>query len=197
MRRFVSYAFLVFLLTLCACSRQEGKIIPRDKLARIYAEMFVADQRIGSDRQARSMADTSLVYEPIFEKYGYTSDDYRASMAHYIQDADRYAKILRETSAILNAEIRHLKEEKKKLDSIEDAQEAVEDFAPERVFFMTALENPGLFYEDSLGFYVDSAGGDMYFDAREWLDTAYYGPVMKTVCDSVEVAEPVEITEEK
>ena len=159
--------------------------------------MFVADQRIGSDRKARSMADTSLVYEPIFEKYGYTSDDYRASMAHYIQDADRYAKILRETSAILNAEIRHLKEEKKKLDSIEDAQEAVEDFAPERVFFMTALENPGLFYEDSLGFYVDSAGGDMYFDAREWLDTAYYGPVMKTVCDSVEVAEPVEITEEK
>lgn len=188
MKNGILHTFLLMLLLSTSCG-QEGKVIPRKKMAHIYAEMFVADQQIASDRKYRSMADTSLVYEPIFEKYGYTSDDYRASMAYYIQDADRYARILRESSTILENEIRQLKAEKKLLESMEDAQDAVWAFEPERIFFMTGVGNTGIIYEDSLNFYMDSAGGKEFFDAREWLDSAFYGPELVVRTDSLAVRE--------
>ena len=56
------------------------KVIPKDEMAEIYAEMLLMDQWIAAHPQARRTADTSFVYEPIFEKYGYTSDDYRSSV---------------------------------------------------------------------------------------------------------------------
>ena len=149
--------------------------------------MFVADQRIGQDRKARSMADTSYVYEPIFEKYGYTSVDYMASMEYYIRDADRFAKILRETSIILEEEIADLKRRKAALAPIEEALTLLEKYRPEKVFYMTGVGSPSVFREDSLGFYVDSAGGPQYFDARTWLDTAFFGPVMTVAADSIAV----------
>ncbi|MGM9747352.1 MAG: DUF4296 domain-containing protein, partial [Candidatus Cryptobacteroides sp.] len=85
---------LAIAMCLTACSSSEGgRIIPKRKMAQIYAEMFVADQQVTMDFKTRSSADTSLVYEPIFEKYGYTTEDYRASRAHYIQEPDQYARI--------------------------------------------------------------------------------------------------------
>ena len=181
------YAALAAAVLLWSCSSEEGRVIPRDKLSRIYAEMFVADQRIGQDRKARSMADTSYVYEPIFEKYGYTSVDYMASMEYYIRDADRFAKILRETSIILEEEIADLKRRKAALAPIEEALTLLEKYRPEKVFYMTGVGSPSVFREDSLGFYVDSAGGPQYFDARTWLDTAFFGPVMTVAADSIAV----------
>ena len=181
------YAALAAAVLLWSCSSEEGRVIPRDKLSRIYAEMFVADQRIGQDRKARSMADTSYVYEPIFEKYGYTSADYMASMEYYIRDADRFAKILRETSIILEEEIADLKRRKAALAPIEEALTLLEKYRPEKVFYMTGVGSPSVFREDSLGFYIDSAGGPQYFDARTWLDTAFFGPVMTVAADSIAV----------
>ncbi len=177
---------------LFSCSGEEGKVIPRDKFARIYAEMFVADQKIGmSDRKTRSMADTSYVYEPIFEKYGYDSDDYRASMAHYIKDADRYAKILREASSILEGEIAELKRQQAALAPLEEALVMRERYRPEKVFYMTGVGSPVVTVRDSLEFLVDSSGGEQYFDPRAWLDTAFFGPVMKIREDIPEPEEEV------
>lgn len=183
------------VIILCSCSREEGKVIPKAKLARIYAEMFVADQKIGGDTKARSMADTSYVYEPIFEKYGYTSDDYRASMSHYIKDADRYAKILRETSIILEEEIAELKRQKAAMAPLEEALDAMERNRPDRIFFMTGIGCPSVFHQDSVDFYIDSTGGRQYFDAREWLDTAYFGPVMEVKSDVPAVSDTVGVTD--
>ncbi|MCM1176411.1 MAG: DUF4296 domain-containing protein [Clostridium sp.] len=185
---------LTVLLSAC---RREGKVIPRDKMARIYAEMFIVDQKISQDREIRRTADTSLVYEPVFRKYGYTADDYRASMAHYIKDPDRYARILRNSASIIESEIKSLKKERERLEALEKLHDEVSAFSPDRIFRLTGLGNPDLFTEDSLSFYVDSTGGDMYFDVRVWLDTAFYGPVMQlrerdtlSVQDSVAVELP-------
>ena len=79
----------VLLLCVLSSCKREGRIIPRSRMTKIYVEMFVADQRIASSPEMRRTADTSWVYEPIFEKFGYNSDDYRASVAHYINDPDR------------------------------------------------------------------------------------------------------------
>ena len=121
------------------------------------------------------------------EKYGYTSADYMASMEYYIRDADRFAKILRETSIILEEEIADLKRRKAALAPIEEALTLLEKYRPEKVFYMTGVGSPSVFREDSLGFYVDSAGGPQYFDARTWLDTAFFGPVMTVAADSIAV----------
>lgn len=87
---------LFFLAMTFSCS-DGGKVIPRKKMVSIYADMFVADQWLNQNYKAERVADTSFVYEAIFEKYGYDSDDYRASVDYYIQDPDRFARILRQT----------------------------------------------------------------------------------------------------
>ena len=53
-----------------SCRKDEAEVIPRSKMAEIYAEMLVTDQWITTTPGIRMIADTSLVYEPILEKYG-------------------------------------------------------------------------------------------------------------------------------
>jgi hypothetical protein len=67
-------AFVVLLLA--GCNEKDGKVIPRGTLAEIYAEMLVTDQWILDTPGVRMIADTSLVYAPILEKYGYSTEDY-------------------------------------------------------------------------------------------------------------------------
>lgn len=96
----VSRAFLplvLFFLAMTFSCSDGGKVIPRKKMVSIYADMFVADQWLNQNYKAERVADTSFVYEAIFEKYGYDSEDYRASVDYYIQDPDRFARILRQT----------------------------------------------------------------------------------------------------
>ena len=68
-------ALYVALMILSSCSKEEDKVIPRSKLARIYAEMLLTDQWIQDTPSIRYVADTSLIYEPILESYGYTKMD--------------------------------------------------------------------------------------------------------------------------
>ncbi len=177
---------LAVVLCLSACSSSGGRIIPKRKMAQIYAEMFVADQQVTLDFKTRSSADTSLVYEPIFEKYGYTVEDYRASRAHYIQEPDQYARILRNTVRILEGEVKQLKKEKVLMESMEQIKKNISKYKPERIYFMTGLSSENRFVEDSLAFCVDSTGGSFIFDPQDGMDTAYYGPLL-FVRDSVAV----------
>jgi hypothetical protein len=97
----------VLLLT-ASCGGKKDEVIPRGKLAQIYAEMLVLDQWITEKPSNRRVADTSLVYEPIFEKYGYTSADYRRSVDEYMNDPERYSRILRTTGEILERKLTEL-----------------------------------------------------------------------------------------
>lgn len=113
-----SRAFLplaVFCLALTFSCSGGGKVIPKKKMVRIYADMFVADQWLNQNYKAERVADTSFVYEAIFEKYGYDSEDYRASVDYYIQDPDRFARILRQTVLELEDRMDEQKAELRKL----------------------------------------------------------------------------------
>lgn len=98
----------------CSCG---SRVIPKDKLAEIYADMFLADQWLEANPAARRTADTTCVYEAVFEKYGYDADDYRASLDHYMDDPERFSKILRKSASILEARLNELKAEKKDIQS--------------------------------------------------------------------------------
>ena len=104
-------AALVLTACLCSCSR-EGRVIPRNKLAHIYADMFLADSWLSSaSPESRHRSDTMAFYEPIFEKYGYTVEDYWASVSHYLQDPDRFSRILNKSNALLMAELSAIRKE--------------------------------------------------------------------------------------
>lgn len=174
MTRGLKHIFLLLaaaLILTVSCKRNEAEVIPRSKLARIYAEMLVTDQWITSNAGIRMIADTSLVYEPILNKYGYDSDDYRLSVDHYMNDPERFARILRTSGELIDKRIAELKEEQKRLDAIAMLPVVRSNFRAGD--FVPYLEDePYVHYYDSLVVEVDTAL--MYrFISLERADTVY------------------------
>lgn len=82
------------LVCVLACSGRGARVIPKKTFAKIYAEMALADQWLQDNYKLRSVADTSLFYEAVFARHGYTADDYRFSIEHYLHNPDEYKRIL-------------------------------------------------------------------------------------------------------
>jgi len=114
----VIIALLCVLLPSCG---RKGRIIPQEDMAAIFADMFLADQWISLHNEAKRMADTSLFYEPIFNRHGYSFDDYDASVNHYLLEASDLEKILKRTTKILDLEY-------KRLSSIKEASDQAKAF---------------------------------------------------------------------
>lgn len=155
-----------------SCRKDEAKVIPRAKLAKIYAEMLVTDQWITTTPGIRMIADTSLVYEPILEKYGFDSDDYRKSVEHYMNDPERFGRILRTSIEILDKRIVELEEVQKILDLKAKLPKIEADFHPEE-FFPYFFDEPYVHYYDSIAFVPDSLLWIYRIISIERADTIY------------------------
>lgn len=137
----------VLLLALVSC-RRDGRVIPASTLSDIYADMFMADQWVAQNSRARRTADTSDFYGPIFDKYGYTVEDYDASVRHYLQKPDKYAKILKGAGAKLS-------KQEKRLQAYEDAASKVVRFSP---YVPTKFRYDTLrFRDDTLGLWPNDS----------------------------------------
>lgn len=84
------------------------KLIPESELSEIFAQMFLTDQWINRHTNVRRQVDTTLLYDPIFEKYGYTFEDYYYSVSEYIERPDRFQKVMQNSSKILQARQKQL-----------------------------------------------------------------------------------------
>ena len=124
-------------------------------MAKIYAEMLVMDQWAVSDSRLRQKADTSLIYEPIFEKYGYDGEDYRASVEYYMNDPERFSRILRESADILDVRIEELKNLKQELMKQEKINRLITDFEISD-FYPYLSSEPYVHYYDSLAVELDT-----------------------------------------
>lgn len=122
-------AFSTIILILSSCEPRV-RVIPRDKLAEIYADMYVSDQWVASNPQERDLAETSWIYEPIFKKYGYTLEDYQKSVRYYLRDPEKYAKILTKTSNILKQHADELKTDERKLQMMRMAPDNFHSLTP-------------------------------------------------------------------
>lgn len=173
-----------------SCSNDKEKVIPRDRLAKIYAEMFMTDQWIQDTPGVRRMADTSLVYQPILEKYGYTAADYRVTVEKYLDDPERFSRILRTSVEILDKRLADLKRRKEEQDHIRALEKLLHqlkyesDFEPED-FFPYLFDEPYVHYYDSLSIEPDSTLMIYRLMNIERSDTIYDGLKM-TVKDTVE-----------
>ena len=155
-------------------------------MARIYAEMLVMDQWIAENPKLRTQADTSLVYEPILNEYGYTTEDYRASVSHYMKDPERYSRILRSTTELLEEELLELKELKQK----EDRMKSVTTYELDKrwLYYNTFIEGR---WEtgDSVSVELDSLLPVYVMSFHQTSDTTYDGLniVIREKADSVAV----------
>ncbi len=91
-------------LALFSCSPRGETVIPPSRFKAIYREMLLADQWLEYHPEAQTRADTSLFYEGIFRKYGYTLSDYQHSVTHYLSDPRRYGRIVKSVAKEISSE---------------------------------------------------------------------------------------------
>ncbi|MBQ9184263.1 MAG: DUF4296 domain-containing protein [Bacteroidales bacterium] len=152
--RRISYLLPLVILAVISC--EKVKVIPKDKMVAIYKEMYLADQWI-KDVARQKTADTSYVYRPILNKYGYTEADFLRSVDYYTDKPKEFAGIfetvasqLRETKKVIDAKdkLAH------KRDSVVRAREAL----PFRRADFVRLPEPD-YYVAGLRVSVDTAVG--------------------------------------
>ena len=186
---------IVFVLAACcailsSCSKDEGaEVIPRGRLAEIYAEMLVTDQWITSTPGMRMIADTSLVYEPILQKYGYDLDDYLTSVDRYMDDPERFSRILRKSGEIIDRQLKDAERRLAEYKRLEELPQITSDLNFKE-FFPYLFDEPYVHYHDSLSFEQDSLL--IYrLVSVETSDTLYDGVRMILKADTLAVADKV------
>ena len=151
---------LMAVVFFASCSsKDEAEVIPRDTMADIYVEMLMMDQWITTIPGMRIIADTSLVYEPILEKYGYDKMDYIHSVDVYMDDPERFSRILRTSIDKLDKRIAGLQKKLKEQQLEEEAARKIERFRQDysfKEYFPYLDDEPYVHYYDSLTFEVDS-----------------------------------------
>ncbi len=103
MSRKTCMILLCIACTVLAASscRRNGDIIPEDVMSSIYYDMYMTDEAVKADIKYRRMTDTLMIYEPVFNRYGYTSEDYTRSVNHYLERPDRFLKVFEKTKLML------------------------------------------------------------------------------------------------
>ena len=133
------HLFVLLAAAVCVAACGRARVIPDHKMTQIYMEMFLADTWLRDHSEARRVADTTLFFDPIFRRHGYTFKDYDLSVHYYLDRPDRYSKILTAASEGLEAEFERLQE-------IIDAERAHEEALDQ----YRRLYHPHDFSRDSL-----------------------------------------------
>ena len=105
MKRFLH----IVLVLLVAVACRGPRVIPKDTMTDIYTDMFLADQMVRDADIPRAQMDTMLLYEAVFEKYGYDTEDYLYSLRFYLKDPERFGKVFENVSKRLEGEVEALK----------------------------------------------------------------------------------------
>lgn len=194
-KHFVILLLLAAMVLAPSCRRNGPRVIPRGKLAKIYAEMFVTDQWIQNTPKLRSIADTSLVYEPILEKYGYTSEDYQHSVQHYMDDPERFSRILRTTGEILDDQIKDLKRKQKELQELEARKlaESKRKYPEYELWYTELPPRNERDYSDTISVGWDTASLMFKFRYMPRTDTIYEGVRMIVPADTLTVADSLAV----
>lgn len=105
MKRFLHIVLVLLLAVACRGPR----VIPKDTMTDIYTDMFLADQMVRDADIPRAQMDTMLLYEAVFEKYGYDTEDYLYSLRYYLKDPERFGKVFESVAKRLEGEVEALK----------------------------------------------------------------------------------------
>lgn len=84
-----------------AQSCRDRDLIPEDVMSQIYYDIYMTDEAVNSNSRYRRMVDTLRIYEPVFNRYGYTTDDYIRSVNTYLERPDKFVKVFEKTKTML------------------------------------------------------------------------------------------------
>lgn len=188
MKGFLKTAVIAAAFTAAVVScTDKARVIPVKKMERIYAEMLLADQWLNENPDKRGAADTSWFYKPVFEKYGFTSEDYLKSVDYYLNDPMRYAELmgrvvkdLKDNADRLGKSIQMQYSLRQKADSIALAMKSLESTEMslyEHVFLVPSMTDRIRIVKNGRG---------VYFPEPVAEDTVFKGPEM-IVRDSIAV----------
>ena len=168
--RIAMLSAIVFMAV--ACGSEKGKIIPRSRFAQLYASLFEADAWLEYHSVSRFTADSTNFYLPILKSYGYSDEDYRRSVYHYLKDPGRFSKILEESKEILQKQVDEIQ-------AIVDHDNRIEDYirtgkrvVRKPVMFDTLIAHAG--FTDKVDISMDEFGRYCFNKVME--DTSFYGP---------------------
>lgn len=119
----VALLLLSFVLAVTSCSKG-GRVLSEHKMELLYADMFLADQWLRDHPQYRSVADTTLFFDPIFEKHNITFEDYDASLKYYVSNPELLAEITQKASARLQKMADSMNKEVERLAEIDRTNKA-------------------------------------------------------------------------
>lgn len=119
----VALLLLSFVLAVTSCSKG-GRVLSEHKMELLYADMFLADQWLCDHPQYRSTADTTLFFDPIFEKHNITFEDYDASLKYYVSNPELLAEITQKASARLQKMADSMNKEVERLAEIDRTNKA-------------------------------------------------------------------------
>lgn len=119
----VALMLLSFALAFSSCSKG-GRVLSEHKMEMLYTDMFLADQWLRDHPKYRAMADTTLFFDPIFEKHNITFEDYDASLKYYVSKPELLAEITQKASARLSKMADIMSKEVERLAEIDRANKA-------------------------------------------------------------------------
>lgn len=94
--------FAISLLLLTACSGP--RIIPDEKLSDIFHDVYLSNAYVG---EQRVVMDSLSIYEPVFERYGYTAEDVRLTIGNFAKrKSSRLSDVVEAAIARLETESR-------------------------------------------------------------------------------------------
>ncbi len=96
---------LCLLALAVSCDRGPERI-PRGEMEEIMQKILMQDQYIKQHLEVRRQADTMLVYEGIFEQYGYDTDDFLTSLEYYLEDPARMEKVMEKVEKRLKDQLK-------------------------------------------------------------------------------------------
>ncbi len=167
MKRYLLYAF--FGLILGGCARHT--IIPDDKLALIFHDAFLTNAYLNTENVR---PDSLRLYEPIFARYGYTTDDVYYTIGNFSKrKSARLGDVVERAIDLLEAEGKVYNREVAILDTI--------DNVARRTFTQTLLSDTmirvsALRDTSRLSFTVDVEPGEYDFTLRYEVDSLDRNP---------------------
>ena len=110
MRRNIRRVLLYLIIaTALAQSCRHRDAIPDSVMSEIYYDIYMTDQAVRNDARFRRMTDTLRIYEPVFNKYGYTTEDYTRTVNELLLKPEKLEKIFEETKMMLEKREAQLK----------------------------------------------------------------------------------------
>lgn len=112
-------AILLALIVSVSCTQMSP--IPKKTLQKIYYDLLVADSKMDSHPDLKAMSDSMAVYPGIFEKYGYTTEQFLQAQEYWVTRPEQFRKMLEANKKLFDDRAAVLTREIEVKDSIADA----------------------------------------------------------------------------